>query len=88
MKYGDWAPLSGRPPAPEPGAETAVVAAATEEYAFLGFSLAQVLMDLPDGRNGIWLQGWARSSSSGSGAEVEAGLQGVGGLLFAPLWLV
>lgn len=56
-------------PTPEPGAEMAAAAAPTEKYGFLGFSLAEALMDLPDGRKGVWLQGWARSVSSGSGAE-------------------
>ena len=55
-------------PTPEPGAETAAAAAPTEKYGFLGFSLAEAPMDLP-GRKGVWLQGWARSFSSGSGAE-------------------
>lgn len=70
MKYGKWAPLSARlGPLLSRGAEAAAAATALAEDGFLGFSVAEVLMDLPDGRKGIWLQGWAGSSSSGSTAE-------------------
>lgn len=70
MKYGKWAPLSGRlGPLLEPVVEAAAAAAATAEQAFLGFSLVEVLMDLPGGRKRIWLRGWAGSFSSGSAAE-------------------
>lgn len=70
MKYGKWAPLSGRlgPLLPQE-AETAAAAAAPPERGFLDFSVAEVLMDLPDGRRGISFQGWAGSFASGSAVE-------------------
>lgn len=58
------AALPPRPrPLPNPGAEAEAeaAAAATEECAFLSFSLAEVLLDLPDGKQGIWLQAWTRA---------------------------
>ena len=78
-------------PTPESRAETTAIAAATEKNGFLGFSLAEALMDLPDGRKGVWLQGWARSFSSGSGAEKKRltyGESGGGGTVVGALSLV